>query len=363
MVDYDWEPIKPVGFAASMLGVTIMFTAICLPIFVVRIWIRISYGPYLLAEDYLMSVGVFLNMIHNGIVLWSVFAGVGTPDSKLSPGEDDSGSENSLPISLLLLLLLLLDKVSGQLTAATVFWQIFYVTSSLMIKTSIAVQISRIATQRLYKIFLYILIAMTAAATLIGMVVVLARCRPVSASWTGDGKCLDQSLIIALTYVVASIATIVRLPYSSAYSAKHNSLCQSKNKVLPLPEPLRLHREVESANSREVGIGHIIIWTVVECSLGIIAGCLPMLRRLFKDFSTDHSHNKGGYTRQGEINELATVGKLSSGKNRNAAVEVTVYTKGENDGSAQGAGSDAGSTNHIIRVTRSVRQTSASIDR
>lgn len=29
-------------------------------------------------------------------------------------------------------------------------------------------------------------------------------------------------------------------------------------------------------------IGHIILWTIVECDLALIAGSLPMLRILFK---------------------------------------------------------------------------------
>jgi hypothetical protein len=47
-----------------------------------------------------------------------------------------------------------------------------------------------------------------------------------------------------------------------------------------------------------VGIGDIILWTICECDLALIAGSLPMLRTLFKSIkgsiqqrSTQNTHN------------------------------------------------------------------------
>lgn len=49
----------------------------------------------------------------------------------------------------------------------------------------------------------------------------------------------------------ASIASVVRTVYTDAYSSEDNYLYNT---------------------------GKIVLWTVVECSLGIIAGSLPMLK-------------------------------------------------------------------------------------
>lgn len=49
----------------------------------------------------------------------------------------------------------------------------------------------------------------------------------------------------------AAIASVVRTVYTDAYSSDDNYLYST---------------------------GKIVLWTVVECSLGIIAGSLPMLR-------------------------------------------------------------------------------------
>lgn len=81
-----------------------------------------------------------------------------------------------------------------------VLWQIFYVSGSLLIKTSICVTLIRIATQRRFVYILYGLIAILA---------VLVRCRPIAASWNPTlGTCLPQTIIITLTYVVSVINII-----------------------------------------------------------------------------------------------------------------------------------------------------------
>lgn len=89
---------------------------------------------------------------------------------------------------------------------AIVFWQIFYVTGSVFIKSSICAQLIRISTQRRYKIILYLLIVVSIITTLIAILAVLIRCKPVAASWNSAlGTCIDQSIIIALTYVVSAV--------------------------------------------------------------------------------------------------------------------------------------------------------------
>lgn len=90
-----------------------------------------------------------------------------------------------------------------------VLWQIFYVSGSLLIKTSICVTLIRIATQRRFVYILYGLIAMSAISTFIAILAVLVRCRPIAASWNPTlGTCLPQTIIITLTYVVSVINII-----------------------------------------------------------------------------------------------------------------------------------------------------------
>ncbi|KAF4963470.1 hypothetical protein FSARC_8519 [Fusarium sarcochroum] len=327
-----WHSVKPSGLAAAILGVDIAFTALCLAVVSLRVWIRLTtrcFGH----EDWLMCIGTLLNMVHNGIVIWGVFTGVGTRDSELNMAIMMEGAKS------------------------VALWQIFYVSGSVFIKSSICIQLLRIATNKRYKYFLWCLIAVSVIITLIAMLAVLVRCKPVAASWNPAlGTCIDQNIIVVLTYVVsgmnivtdwsvaimpvfilrniqmrktlkrmailvmgvgvlASVATIIRLPYSSAYSNPKDQL---------------------------YGIGNIILWTVVECGLGIIAGSMPMLRKLFKTLSKDESSYVVG---SNDIN-LATIGQIR-GKHHpmyDGDMRATVVAGDDRD-----SGRDDESTRQMIR--------------
>lgn len=129
-----------------------------------------------------------------------------------------------------------------------------------------------------------------------GFVTLLAKCRPITSNWTTangeEGTCINPTVFVALSKtayafdvlsdvamaaistlllwtpemtlrtkvvtgvvlalgVVASVASVVRTVYTDAYGAEDNYLYRT---------------------------GKIVLWTVVECGLGLIAGSLPMLR-------------------------------------------------------------------------------------
>ncbi|RKL50537.1 hypothetical protein BFJ70_g1696 [Fusarium oxysporum] len=65
-------------------------------------------------------------------------------------------------------------------------------------------------------------------------------------------------------YLIASVASIVRVQYSSAYLKPEHFIYQ---------------------------VGNIILWTVVECGVGIVAGSFPSLRAFFKSLARDKSTN------------------------------------------------------------------------
>ncbi|TDZ54046.1 17-beta-hydroxysteroid dehydrogenase 14 [Colletotrichum trifolii] len=66
-------------------------------------------------------------MVHNAVVMYGTFTGIGSPDSKLNTPMMVEGAK------------------------AMVLWQIFYVSGSLLIKTSICATLIRIATHRRFK--------------------------------------------------------------------------------------------------------------------------------------------------------------------------------------------------------------------
>ncbi|KAL2672223.1 hypothetical protein Neosp_012924 [[Neocosmospora] mangrovei] len=232
----EWHAVEPQGLAAAILGVTITFTILCLLVVGLRVYLRLSMRNFG-REDWLMCVGT-----------------------------------------------------------AIVFWQIFYVTGSVFIKSSICAQLIRISTQRRYKIILYLLIAVSIITTLIAILAVLIRCKPVAASWNPTlGTCIDQSIIIALTYVVSAvnIATDWSVAIIPVFILWNIQMRRTLKRMIGLVLGLD-------------NVGNIILWTVVECGLGIIAGSMPMLRKLVKGLSKDESTGKSGTN---DLN-LVTIGRI-----------------------------------------------------
>lgn len=91
----------------------------------------------------------------------------------------------------------------------------------------------------------------------------------------------------------ASVATMIQIPYSSAYSAPENQLCEFQCPTSPrkIDHPSGcLCVDCTSELTRDTDeIANIILWTVVECSLGTLAGSLPMMRQVFGSFARSGS--------------------------------------------------------------------------
>ncbi|KAK1470169.1 hypothetical protein CCUS01_06554 [Colletotrichum cuscutae] len=149
-------------------------------------------------------------------------------------------------------------------------------------------------------------------STTVGFIAVVAVCRPMEYTWDNYmisvlAIVTDWTCAIVPTVVVwglqmksrvkvsvcavlalgatASAATIVRLPYLQYYNQVENYL----------------HN-----------IANIVLWSILECGIGIIAGSLPSLRRLLK-FWLDKS-SKGSYNNTGS-NGLNAISGMQAGSN------------------------------------------------
>lgn len=93
---------------------------------------------------------------------------------------------------------------------ALVLWQLFYVSSSTFIKSSICTTLMRIADVRQGFVHtLQALIVVTVLSTIVAISAVFARCKPIQASWNPtQGTCIDQTPIIILTYIVSGVNII-----------------------------------------------------------------------------------------------------------------------------------------------------------
>ncbi|KAG8168497.1 hypothetical protein KVR01_001246 [Diaporthe batatas] len=238
--EYLADVLEPEKFAAAIFGVTLAFTVLSTNTVGLRAWIRFRKGQFS-SDDYLMCTALAVNLIHNSMYLF--------------------------------------------------LWQVFYAINLVFIKTSILTTLKAISKGLRYTYAIWGLIVLVSLLSIAGVITLLAKCRPIQSNWLGNGSCIDSDVFVALSKtayafdvlsdlamatistlllwtpqmrfrskvltlaalglgVVASMASLIRTVYADAYSSDDNYLFNT---------------------------GKIVLWTVVECGIGIIAGSLPML--------------------------------------------------------------------------------------
>lgn len=89
------------------------------------------------------------------------------------------------------------------------FFQLFYVASTVPIKCSICVALLRITIRKRYIWSLYAIMFLSLIAALTTDIAVLAWCKPISATWDKrTGTCADPSVITNVSYFISTISII-----------------------------------------------------------------------------------------------------------------------------------------------------------
>ena len=94
-------------------------------------------------------------------------------------------------------------------------------------------------------------------------------------------------------------------------------------------------------------VGNIILWTVVECGVGIVAGSLPSLRAFFKSLAKDRSTDDQSCSNG---TDLVTIGRVRERSNREVNMELGPDGTVINDRICQEGDTD--STRRMIKVAR-----------
>ncbi|EFX05058.1 integral membrane protein [Grosmannia clavigera kw1407] len=346
-----FEPIYPEGLALAMMITTIVMTIVSSIVVSLRFYARISRNAFSF-EDWLMLAGWLLNLAHNAAVIVLAFTGVGSPDDIITIG------------------------MAHRTGLWTVIWQFIYVLDGAIIKSSIIWTLMRLAKNLniVYTKILWVLFIFSWIVWQISWPVAIFQCKPVSAAWGRPGDCTSgQSVILNVSYFVsvsnvftdistallplfllrhlqmpkrikfitigilslgvfASVATIIRITYTWAYSAKHG---------------------------RYYEIGKIVTLTVLECDLGIIAGSAPMLRILLRNILPSYGSSQETAAKSRDIN-LVTIGGVNSRRTHMAGAQrLNDYQ--ENQAADKDSNEDSDSTRCIIRVTHEVEQDTSSV--
>ncbi|KAI9157968.1 hypothetical protein HJFPF1_05953 [Paramyrothecium foliicola] len=265
--------LKPEGLAAAVLGITIALGALAIITVTLRSFVRVTTGQFG-TDDGLMLLGMLLFVADCGVVSYDTYVGLGSKDDLLN-----------VPMQL-------------QGIKYVIMWQIFYVTSLCAIKCAICITLLRIAIVKAHRIAVYGIVVMTCITSLIGFVGVLTVCRPVSANWEpGTGVCASTDVITNLSYLVSASSIVtdwacaivpifilwntqmkIRTKFSVAIILTLGAIA-SITTIARMPL-LKYYKEPE--NNYLYHMGFVILLSIGECGIGLIAGSLPMLRRLIQ---------------------------------------------------------------------------------
>ncbi|KAF5595178.1 integral membrane protein PTH11 [Fusarium subglutinans] len=268
MLDESATSVDPQGLGRVLLIVPILFLILTAIIVILRCVVRLKYRLFGI-DDGLMLIGWILHVAFTAVGIRAVYAGVGTKDKDLN--------------------------AYLQVDGRKWMWigQIIYDFSLTPLKSSICVTLLRIAVTKTHRIIVWATLIFTIITMMYNTIGTFFACMPISANWNDRRNC-SVPFIMSLGYVVsisavitdwicailpifmlykshmrkatkvsvsiilglaalASLCTIVRIPYLSAFSHPDNYL---------------------------YNVGNIVLWSTLESGIGIIAGSLPSLRKL-----------------------------------------------------------------------------------
>ncbi|KAK7943847.1 uncharacterized protein PG986_012960 [Apiospora aurea] len=303
-VSFDDMPANwltnPDGLAVATAAVAIFLAFFASVVVSLRAYARRAIGAFGI-DDGLMVIAVNLFNANSILCVLDCFAGLGSRDEKVLANPWNGPAAT---------MYLVLWRVSMSQWAKT---QITYAWSLPFIKCSICFSLFRITQERRHTIPLICIMVLATFSAILGFIAVIITCQPIAKNWDpvlqndpDYGACMDYSIIQNISYFIsassivtdwacailpcfivwnlnmkrklkfsvagilalgafASLSTIIRLPYLGAYTA-----------------PVDHYYKV----------ANIIIWSEIECGVGIIAGSLPSLRGFIKSI-IDRSTNRG----------------------------------------------------------------------
>ncbi|KAH7261586.1 hypothetical protein BKA59DRAFT_504639 [Fusarium tricinctum] len=268
MLHESARSVDPKGLGLILLGISIFFLIPTAIVIILRCYIRLKHRVFGI-DDGLMLFGWLLHLAFTGVGIKAIYTGLGMKDEDLNA----------------------FLQVDGRKW----FWigQTLYCLSLIPLKCSICVTLLRIAVTKLHRIIVWTTIVFTVVTMLYNFIGGFVGCIPVTANWDNRGKC-SIPFLMSIAYVVsigavvsdwvcailpvfmlykanmrkatkvsvsiilglaalASLCTIIRLPYLKAFSHPHNYL----------------HN-----------VAYIVLWSTLESGIGIVAGSLPSLRKL-----------------------------------------------------------------------------------
>ncbi|KAK1997560.1 hypothetical protein LX36DRAFT_657422 [Colletotrichum falcatum] len=302
-VDPNLRMLEPHGLPLAIIIVSTVFLAISILCVGLRTCVRLIEGTFGM-DDGLMLAGTIVYVPCVGLAIYGCFVGLGTLQAQLNMW------------------------MFSEALKIYVVWILVYVVALALVKSSVCVTIQRIITNdRGLRVTVWVLLGVTWASFFITFVGTLLYCSPTYALWTpsmllsGEGRCGSVDVFVAIGHVatsstivtdlalvvvpaiilwktqmkrqtklqvfgllsfasVASIITMIRIPYVNRFKAQENL---------------------------QFWVAHTVLCSNIETGIGCIASSIPSLRRfLARTRGTTEAASKGSGS--GTKSALFTIG-------------------------------------------------------
>ncbi|KAK9424291.1 hypothetical protein SUNI508_13744 [Seiridium unicorne] len=336
------------GPAVSLLIISITLLSFSWITVALRLWVRRrikGVGP----DDWLMVAGLGFFTIACVATILSVFNGVGTPDRYLTVSDSREGKKWFM------------------------FFQLFYVLSTVPIKSAICVALIRITPRRIYHWILYGTMFFATVSCLVTDITILSWCKPISATWDpSTGSCADQSVIVNVSYFISVISILTDwlcaiLPAFILWDIQLRFRVKVSVAVV-----LGLGFIASTATIVRIGylryytitedylynIANIALWSIVESGIGIVAGSLATLRPLLKYIPFMQNTSNSDASKSNKTKQRGQSYKLDSlGRSGNGVLQATCRGgRNESDDMSESASQKGILEDSKIRVTKHVTQ-------
>ncbi|OJJ07744.1 hypothetical protein ASPVEDRAFT_202760 [Aspergillus versicolor CBS 583.65] len=261
------------GLSSAMFSVSLVMLCLSLKTVGLRCFVRIKMIRAIGWDDGLMLLAMALFTVVCVVSMVGSFYGIGRTSTGMPPENVETA-----------LLCFFLSEV-------------FYILTCTAGRVSICIALLRITIEKIHKVILYLLIAVTTVAGLVTWLVILLQCHPVSQFWhpENNGRCKDIEIIIAIGYTYTGFAivcdfTIGLLPIAIIWKLQRS--CRTRfglaftlglGWIACCALVVRLPFLPRFRNSDTLGgTTQIMLLSIIEDGLGIIAGSLVTLRPLFR---------------------------------------------------------------------------------
>ncbi|KAG8158003.1 hypothetical protein KVR01_012275 [Diaporthe batatas] len=271
-----------------------------------RCWIRLREGLFG-ADDWAMLAGMLTFQATCIVTAYGCFIGVGTRDELINMVQWSEGHKFLL------------------------IWECLYFVAAMFAKCAISLTMLRVAAKRSHKIALWTVIAVVVMTGLTGVLGGMLVCQPIEKNWdhtaTPDECDYDAVLVIGFVVTATSILTdfaCAGLPILVLWNMQMDRRTKVLTWVmLTLGGSASLSTIVRIPYLKYWGIdkdqlyniANVIIWSMFECGIGIIAGSMSMLRRfVLRRLPRRRLDQEEMATPQPPTHSLITIGVFASGQ-------------------------------------------------